>query len=99
VEPSACHCLLAVKVEGEYQNNYGFAFALCNLRSTLSVLSKTYVILNKLGLYINTLKIGHKSCNILSILNKLSLQKKLQTYVTNNVFWTKKVKTQQQNNK
>jgi len=48
-----------------------------------------------LGLYLYTLIIGHKSCNMLSILNKLILQKKLQNFVTTNVFGTKKVKTQQ----
>ena len=37
-----------------------------------------------------TFKIGHTSCNMLCILNKL----RLQFFVTNNVFWTKKVKTQ-----
>ena len=36
---------------------------------------------------------------MLSILNKLILQKKLQTFVINNVFLNKKVKTQQQQNK
>jgi len=45
-----------------------------------------------LGLYLYTLISGHKSCNLL---NKLSLQKELQNFVTNNVFWDKKVKTQQ----
>ena len=30
------------------------------------------------------------------ILNKLILQKKMQNFVTNNMFWDKKVKTQQQ---
>jgi len=49
-----------------------------------------------LGLYLYTLRIGHKLCNMLSILNKLTLQKELQTFVTNNVFFDKKVKTQQQ---
>ena len=34
--------------------------------------------------------IGHKSCNMLSILNKLTLQNKLQNLSTNNVFWTRK---------
>jgi len=29
--------------------------------------------LKMLGLYLYTLKIGHKSCNMLSILNKLTL--------------------------
>ena len=45
-----------------------------------------------LGLYLYTLIIGHKSCNMLSILNKLTLQKKLQTFVINNVFLNKKGK-------
>jgi len=36
---------------------------------------------------------------MLSILNKLILQKELQTFVQNNVFLDKKVKTQQQQNK
>jgi len=36
---------------------------------------------------------------MLSILNKLTLQKELQTFVTNNVFLDKKVITQQQQNK
>jgi len=45
-----------------------------------------------LGLYLYTLRIGHKSGNMLSILNKLTLQKELQTFVTNNVFFDKKSK-------
>ena len=49
-----------------------------------------------LGLYLYTLIIGRKSCNTLSILNKLILLKELQYFAINNVFWTKKVKTQQQ---
>jgi len=50
-----------------------------------------------LGLYLYTLRIGHKSGSMLSILNKLTLQKTMQTFVTNNVFFfDKKVKTQQQ---
>jgi len=36
---------------------------------------------------------------MLSILNKLTLKKELQTFVTNNVFLDKQVKTQQQNKK
>jgi len=52
-----------------------------------------------LGLYLYTLIIGHKSCNRLSILNKLTLSKELQTCVTNNVFFDKKGKTQQQQRK
>ena len=45
-----------------------------------------------LGLYLYTLTTGHKSCNILSILNKLTLKKEfvLQNFVTNNVFLDKK---------
>jgi len=43
-----------------------------------------------LGLYLYTLIIGHKSCNMLSILNKLTLQKELQNILTNNVFLDKK---------
>jgi len=48
--------------------------------------------LKMLGLYLYTLIIGHKSCNtcMLSILNKLTLQKKLPSFVTNNVFLDKK---------
>jgi len=52
-----------------------------------------------LGQYLYTLIIGHKSCYMLSILNKLTLQKELQTFVTNNVFLDKQVKTKQQQNK
>ena len=52
--------------------------------------------LKMLGLYLYTLIIGHKSCNMLGILNKLILLKELQTIVINNVFLDKKVKTQQQ---
>ena len=49
-----------------------------------------------LGLYLYTVTITHKSCNILSTLNKLTLQKKWQYFVTNNVFRVKKIKTKQQ---
>jgi len=42
-----------------------------------------------LGLYLYTLTMSHKSCNILSILNKLASQKVLQIVVTNNVFLDK----------
>ena len=52
-----------------------------------------------LSLYLYTPIIGHKSCNVLSVLNKFTLQKKLHFFVTNNVFLDKKVKTQQQQNK
>jgi len=36
---------------------------------------------------------------VISILNKLTFYKELQTFVTNNVFFDKKVKTQQQQSK
>ena len=51
-----------------------------------------FISLKLLSLYHFTLRIGHKSGIMLSILNKLLLQKELQTFVTNNVlfFFTKK---------
>ena len=52
-----------------------------------------------LGLYLYTLIIGHKSCNMLSILNKLTLEKELQNLVTSIMCFGQKVKTQQQQNK
>jgi len=48
------------------------------------------LILKMLGLYLYTRIISHKSYNMLSILNKLTLQKELQTVVRNNVFLDKK---------
>ena len=39
--------------------------------------------LKMLGLYFDTLIIGHKSCNKFSILNKLTLHKELNNFVTN----------------
>ena len=50
------------------------------------------MVLKMLGLYLYTLIIGQKSCNMLSILNKLTLQKELQNCVTNN-FGTKSKNT------
>ena len=44
-----------------------------------------------LGLYIYTLIIGHTFCK--SIINKLTLQKELIFFVTNNVLWTKSKNT------
>jgi len=41
--------------------------------------------LKMLGLYLDTLIIGQNNCNVLSILNELTLQKKLQNFLTNNV--------------
>jgi len=55
--------------------------------------------LKMLGLYLYTLIIGHKLSNMLCLLNKLPLQNELQNCVKSNVFWTKKVKTLQQQNK
>jgi len=52
-----------------------------------------------LGLYLYPIIMGRKSSNVLSLLNKLAFSKKLQDFVTQNVFWAKKVKTQQQQNK
>ena len=56
--------------------------------------TKTLIIvslsLKMLGLYLYTLKLGHNSCNMLSILNKLTLQKEMQNSVTNNLFLDKK---------
>jgi len=43
--------------------------------------------LKMLGLYLVDI-ISHKSCNMLSILNKFALPKELLNCVTNNVFWT-----------
>jgi len=48
--------------------------------------------LKLLGLYLYTLIIGHKSSNMLSVLNKLTLQKEMQNFVTKNVFLDKKRK-------
>jgi len=42
--------------------------------------------------------IDHKSCNMLSLLHKLTLQKKLQNCVTNNVFLDETVKLNNSNN-
>jgi len=46
--------------------------------------------LKMLGLYLYTFIFSHKSCKMLSILNKVTLQKDLQNIVTNNVFMDKK---------
>jgi len=51
-----------------------------------------------LGWYLITILIGHKLCSILNIKNKLKVQK-VQHFLTNNVFWTRKEKQQQNNNK
>jgi len=46
-------------------------------------------MLKMLGLYLYTLVISHKSCKLLSILYKLTLQKDLHNFVTSNVFMDK----------
>jgi len=46
--------------------------------------------LKMLGLYLYTFIISHKIGKMLSILNKLTLQKDLQMFVTNSVFMDKK---------
>jgi len=46
-------------------------------------------VLKVLGLYLDTLRNSHTFCN------ELTLQKDLQNYITNNVFWTTS-KNQQQ---
>jgi len=48
------------------------------------------ITLNMLGLYLYTLIISNKSCEMLSILNELTMRKDLQNIVTNNVFMDKK---------
>jgi len=63
---------------------------------TLIIGHKYVNMLKMLGLYLYTLIIGHKSVNMLSILNKLTLKKELQNFVTNNVFLDKHFWTQQQ---
>jgi len=63
--------------------------------STFNGKRQNKIILQMLCLYLYTLIIGHKSCNMLSILNKIIVQKKLQNFVTHNVFLDKKVKTHQ----
>jgi len=50
-------------------------------------------ILKMLGLYLYTLIIRHKSCNILRLLNKLTWKKELQIFVTNYMVFDKKIKT------
>ena len=54
-------------------------------KSIVSKLGPKQPALKMLGRYLYTLIIGHKSCNMLSILNKLTLQKVLQNFVTNSV--------------
>ena len=65
-----------------------------HLVSTVSVKHKCDILfyaaydnpLKMLCLYFYTLTLGHNYGNKFSILNKLTLQKELQTFMTNNVF-------------
>ena len=59
----------------------------------LTILSFSTKSTLMLGLYLYTLKIGQKSCNMLSLLNKLLLQKELQTLWQIMCFWTKSKNT------
>jgi len=43
-------------------------------------------------MYLDILKIGHKVCSVQSILTELTLQKVLQSFITNNVVLKKNVK-------
>jgi len=54
-----------------------------------------------LGLYLHTLHFGHKSCNMLSILNKLTyyIAKGIAKYCNKYCVFGQKVKTQQQQHK
>jgi len=59
-------------------------------RTHEKVAKHNFYVLKMLGLYLYTLIFSHKSCKMLSIQNKLKLQKDLQNIVTNNVFMDKK---------
>ena len=50
-----------------------------------------------LGLYLYTFIIGHKSCNMLSIINKLTLQKELQNFAKSKNTTTTKQKIKHKN--
>jgi len=58
-------------------SRYDPVFTACHFanrnNSAIAVLSELIFILKMLGLYLFTLIMGHKSCNTLSILNKLIL--------------------------
>jgi len=56
------------------------------------------LILKMLGLYLDTLTSGHTIRSMLSILNEFTFQMKLQSFLTNNVIWTKHNRTTNNNN-
>ena len=82
--------------DGQRQRPVNIAHPGCFLRIINDI---QILFLKMLVLYRYTLIIDYKTCNMLSIQNQLTLQKKLQNFMTNNVFWTKKVKTQQKQKK
>ena len=68
----------------------------------IKLTSPTEWRLKMLGLYLYTLIISHKSCNMLSILNTLTFLQVLQHFVTNtfcNVFWTRSINATKNKNK
>jgi len=50
------------------------------------MLNKALVLLKTLGLHLDTIRIGHKLFSMLTIPNKLTLQKNIAQYHVNNVF-------------
>ena len=65
-----------------------------NIKTNLDILHKEIAIsfMEDARSVFYTLIIGHKSCIMLSILNKLTLQKKCRNFVTSKVFLDKKSK-------
>ena len=61
----------------------------CGIKSKSYLTKWIIFVLTMLGLYLITLIFSPTSCKMLSSLNKLILQNKLQNSVTKNVFWTK----------
>jgi len=60
--------------------------------SFMNYIYSSLTALKMLSMYLYTLLISHKSCKMLRMLNKLTLQKDLQNVVTNNAFIDKKYK-------
>ena len=83
-----------------YHSDY-FTYPVDVNRSSCDTITNTFRLnlLKMLGLYLYTLIISHKSSNMLRLLNKLTLQKDLQIFVTNNVFLDEKVEPQEQQTK
>jgi len=53
------------------------------------ILSIPLTYFKMLGLFLDTLIIGHKCSSMFHILHELTLKKELQNVMTNNVFWAK----------